>query len=62
LIPCDVWTRWNSVYDMLSVAVTYKEVVNSFTGNCELGFRKYDLTNTQWSLLEDMLHVLKVRH
>ncbi|KAJ7144096.1 hypothetical protein C8R44DRAFT_585710, partial [Mycena epipterygia] len=29
-------------------------------GNRELGFRKYDLTNAQWSLLEDMLHVLKI--
>lgn len=46
---------------MLSVAVMYKEVVNDFTGDRELGFRKYDLSNAQWSLLEDMLHVLKVR-
>ncbi|KAJ6632134.1 hypothetical protein B0H10DRAFT_1770866, partial [Mycena sp. CBHHK59/15] len=59
LIPRDVRTCWNLVYDMLSVAVAYKEVVNSFTGNRELGFRKYDLTNAQWSLLEDMLHIFK---
>lgn len=61
LIPRDVRTRWNSLYDMLSVAVTYKEVINSFTGDRNLGFRNFDLSNAQWTLLEDMLHVLKVR-
>ncbi|KAJ6627989.1 hypothetical protein B0H10DRAFT_1778808, partial [Mycena sp. CBHHK59/15] len=60
LIPRDVRTCWNSVYDMLSVAVTYKEVINSFTGDWDLGYRKYNLSNAQWSLLEDMLHILKV--
>jgi hypothetical protein len=46
---------------MLSVAVTYKDVINSFTGDRHLGFRRFDLSNVQWTLLEDMLHVLKVR-
>ncbi|KAJ6542279.1 hypothetical protein B0H10DRAFT_1854735 [Mycena sp. CBHHK59/15] len=45
---------------MLSVAVTYKEVINGFTGDWDLGYHKYDLSNAQWSLLEDMLHILKV--
>ncbi|KAJ7194633.1 hypothetical protein B0H12DRAFT_1039107, partial [Mycena haematopus] len=61
LIPRDVRTRWNSLYDMLTVAVTYKDVVNSFTGNRDLGYRRFDLSNAQWTLVEDMLHVLKVR-
>lgn len=39
----------------------YKEVINGFTGAHELGFRKYNLSNVQWSLLEGMLHVFKVR-
>ncbi|KAF7348841.1 Dimer-Tnp-hAT domain-containing protein [Mycena venus] len=39
---------------------TYKEVINDFTGDCDLGYRKYDLSNVQWTLVEDMLHVLKV--
>ncbi|KAJ7310652.1 hypothetical protein DFH08DRAFT_629128, partial [Mycena albidolilacea] len=59
LIPRDVRTRWNSLYDMLSVAVTYKDVINAFTGDRNLGYRAYDLTNAQWTFIEDMLHVLK---
>jgi hypothetical protein len=60
LIPRDVQTRWNSLYDMLSVAVTYKDVINAFTGDRNVGYRAYDLTNAQWTFVEDMLHVLKV--
>ncbi|KAF7372915.1 Dimer-Tnp-hAT domain-containing protein [Mycena sanguinolenta] len=60
LIPRDVRTRWNSLYDMLVVAIMYKKVVNDFMGDRELGFRAYDLTDVQWTLLGDMVHVLKV--
>ncbi|KAF8137852.1 hypothetical protein K438DRAFT_1486444, partial [Mycena galopus ATCC 62051] len=59
LIPRDVRTRWNSLYDMLVVAIMYKKVINDFTGDRELGFRAYDLTDMQWTLLGDMVHVLK---
>ncbi|KAJ7366197.1 hypothetical protein DFH08DRAFT_678380, partial [Mycena albidolilacea] len=59
LIPRDVRTRWNSVYDMLSVALMYKDIINDFTSDRDLGYGKYNLSNAQWTLVEDMLHVLK---
>ncbi|KAJ7210738.1 hypothetical protein GGX14DRAFT_299674, partial [Mycena pura] len=54
LIPCDVRTRWNSLYDMLVVAIEYKDVINAVTADRELNLRKYDLSNAEWAILEDM--------
>jgi hypothetical protein len=62
LIPRDVRTRWNSVYDMLTVAVKYKDVINYMTGNHDLSYRQFEISNGEWTLLEDMLHVLKVQY
>ncbi|KAF8183281.1 hypothetical protein K438DRAFT_1452140, partial [Mycena galopus ATCC 62051] len=60
LIPRDVRTRWNSLYDMLVIAVEYKEVINDITANRDLNLRKYDLLNAEWVILEDMVYTLKV--
>ncbi|KAJ7142448.1 hypothetical protein C8R44DRAFT_590417, partial [Mycena epipterygia] len=59
LIPRDVRTRWNSLYDMLVFVLTYKKVINDFTGDRNLGYCAYDLTDLQWGLVGDMVHVLK---
>jgi hypothetical protein len=60
LIPRDVRTRWNSVYNMLAVAIEYKAVFNNMTATRDLDYRKFDISNAEWTLVEDMLHVLKV--
>ncbi|KAJ7192443.1 hypothetical protein GGX14DRAFT_380169, partial [Mycena pura] len=59
LIPRDVRTRWNSLYDMLVVATEYKEVVNTVTGDRNLDLRKYDVSDAEWTILEDMVFTLK---
>ncbi|KAJ7230511.1 hypothetical protein GGX14DRAFT_344673, partial [Mycena pura] len=60
LIPCDVRTRWNSLCDMLVVAIEYEEVVNVITRDRNLDLSKYDVTDAEWSILEDMVYTLKL--
>ncbi|KAJ7831096.1 hypothetical protein B0H13DRAFT_1582379, partial [Mycena leptocephala] len=54
LLPRDVRTRWNSTYDMLVVAVQYKDVVNAVTADRNLPLRKYELSDSDWMIVEDM--------
>ncbi|KAF8171027.1 hypothetical protein K438DRAFT_2059511 [Mycena galopus ATCC 62051] len=44
---------------MLAVAIEYKAVFNDMTANRDLDYRKFDISNAEWTLVEDMLHVLK---
>ncbi|KAJ6473781.1 hypothetical protein C8R45DRAFT_835122, partial [Mycena sanguinolenta] len=53
LIPCDVRTRWNSLYDMLVVAIEYREVVNSLTSDRTLNMRNYEISDSEWDILDD---------
>ncbi|KAJ7491650.1 hypothetical protein B0H11DRAFT_1718756, partial [Mycena galericulata] len=55
LLPRDVRTRWNSTYDMLGVAVQYKDVVNMVTADRNLPLRKYELSDSDWMIVEDMI-------
>jgi hypothetical protein len=46
LLPHDVRTRWNSTYNMLVVAVQYKEVLNAVTADRNLPLRRYELSDS----------------
>ncbi|KAJ7501887.1 hypothetical protein B0H11DRAFT_1713272, partial [Mycena galericulata] len=59
LIPRDVCTRWNSLYDMLVVAIEYREVVNNLTSDCSLNLRGYEIADQEWDILDDMVYALK---
>jgi hypothetical protein len=61
MILCDVQTRWNSVYDMVDVAVKYRAAVDEMAADKALGLRAHELGDDEWSLLEDLLEILKVR-
>jgi hypothetical protein len=43
LIPCDVKTHWNSIYDMLAVAFDYCAVIDDITANKSLKLCHYEL-------------------
>jgi hypothetical protein len=60
LIPRDVKTRWNSTYDMLTVAFDYCLVIDNVTGNKTLKLRQYELNDGDWEVVKDLLRVLKV--
>lgn len=52
-------TRWNSTYDMMKVAREYTAVVDEITGNKSLNLRKFELSDKQWDIVDDLLHVLE---
>ncbi|KAJ7859671.1 hypothetical protein B0H14DRAFT_2350989, partial [Mycena olivaceomarginata] len=60
LLPRDVRTCWNSTYDMLVVAVQYKEVLNAVTADCNLPLRRYELSDSDWVIIEDLVYTLEV--
>lgn len=60
LIPRDVKTHWNSTYNMVKMALRYRQAVNDITANKALKLRKYELDDNDWLIVGDLLHVLKV--
>lgn len=60
LIPRDVKTRWNSTYDMLKLALKYRVVVDDVTADKPLKLRKYELDDEDWTIIADLMRVLKV--
>ena len=60
LIPCDVKTCWNSIYDMLTVAFDYCTVIDDTMANKSLKLCHYELDDQDWEVIVDLLQVLKV--
>jgi hypothetical protein len=60
MMPRDVRTRWNSTYDMLVFALSYREALDSITGNQKMKLRQYELTEEDWQIASKLRDVLKV--
>ena len=60
VIPRDVRTRWNSTYDMLDIAVKYREAVDAMCADRKSKLRRYELQEREWKLASQLVDVLKV--
>lgn len=60
MMPRDVATRWNSTYDMLEFAVTYREALDIITGDREMKLRQYEMDDEEWEIAQGLCTALKV--
>jgi hypothetical protein len=60
LMPRDVATQWNSMFDMLDYAHAHWEAIDAVMQWRDLGLRKYELEDTEWVILQQLRDVLKV--
>lgn len=59
-MPRDVTTRWNSTYDMLEFALSFREALDTITGDKEMKLRKYEMDDDEWEVANQLRAVLKV--
>jgi hypothetical protein len=60
MIPRDVKTQWNSMYDMLNVAVQYCIAINELTANQKFGLQDYEISTKDWKTTAQLCKVLQV--
>ncbi|KAF8718328.1 hypothetical protein AX14_011892 [Amanita brunnescens Koide BX004] len=60
-LPRDVHTRWNSTYDMLDVAIDYRDIIDHLCSEQEPGLRKFKLDPEEWLITTQLRNLLKVQ-
>ena len=60
-MPWDVSTWWNSTYEMLKFASTYREPINKITDNRSMRLRDFELKDHEWKIVEELWDCLKVQ-
>jgi hypothetical protein len=59
MMPHDVATRWNSTYKMLLFALDYRVAIDEISVDRDM--RKYELSEDEWELVQQLCDVLRVR-
>ena len=59
-MPRDVATQWNSTYEMLKFALDYKSIINTLTADRDLKLKKFELSDEDWDVAEQLRDCLKV--
>ena len=60
MMPRDISTWWNSMFDMIKFAVAYCEPLNDLTGCQAMKLQDYELTEDEWKIAEQLSGVLDV--
>jgi hypothetical protein len=60
MMPRDVSTRWNSTFDMLNLALTYRSAIDAITDTRNYNLHKYELLPMEWKIATELRDVLKV--
>ena len=61
IMPRDVSTRWNSTYEMLKFAYSYRPAIDNITGDRAMKLRDYELLESEWETVKQLRDSLKVR-
>ena len=59
-LPRDVSTEWNSMFDMLTFSLQYREAVDDISGNKTANMHQYELNDEEWQISEQFHNTLKV--
>lgn len=59
-MPRDVSTRWNSTFDMLDFALSYRKVIDAVSADREMELRQFELSELEWKIVGQLRDVLKV--
>lgn len=60
MMPWDVATCWNYTYKMLNFAYTYHVAYNELTNNRDMKIQKYEMEESDWEVVKQLVDVLKV--
>lgn len=60
LILHDVQTRWNLTYNMLVFVLEHRSAINAYMADCDNDLQKYELSEEEWALIEQLVSTLEV--
>jgi len=60
IMPHNVSTRWNSMYNMLCFAILYWKAIESITSDCGNDLWQFELSEEEWAIVQEVCDVLKI--
>ena len=60
MMPRDVSTHWNSMYNMVEFAIEYYDALNIMMADCDMNLHKFELSKKEWGMVTELCEVLRV--